>query len=165
MKSAMLAGAALATAASAHMARAPLDLGVKVADLLDVKVCLGLDVHLPLGISVESAGCPDGPPAGDQIDTWHPPHHVPMDDCDDNDNEQWHYVRPCGCTAHAPHAWGTSTVFRAVTGGPTTVVVPATTYICPVPVADKPVADKPVANKAVAPPPAVTDTQCREESS
>ncbi|KAG5915025.1 hypothetical protein E4U42_000181, partial [Claviceps africana] len=91
MKSAVVAAASLATAASAHMARAPLDLGIDLGGLLDVKVCLGLDIKLPLGISVESAGCPDGPPADDEIATWHPPHHVPMDDCDANDNDKWHY--------------------------------------------------------------------------
>ncbi|KAG6013253.1 hypothetical protein E4U54_006914 [Claviceps lovelessii] len=155
MKSAMIAAAALASAASAHniKPRAPLDLGIKVADVLDVKLCLDLDVKLPLGISAESAGCPDGRPAADRINTWHPPHHVPMDDCDDNDNDGWHYVRPCGCSAHKPHAWGTSTVVRAVVttivscapsvtdcpdrGNATTVVVPATTYICPVALANK----------------------------
>ncbi|KAG5983419.1 hypothetical protein E4U55_008189 [Claviceps digitariae] len=171
MKSTMLA-AALATVVSAHQARAPLDLGLNVADVLGVKLCLGLDIKLPLGISAESAGCPDGPPAAHQINTWHPPHHVPMDDCDDNDNAHWHYVRPCGCAPPAPHTWGTSTVFSTVVttviscapsvtdcparGDATTVTVPATTYICPVEVAHQ--------NKAVHVVPEPTTPLCDEET-
>lgn len=175
MKSAVLAVAAAAVVASAHEARAPLDLGLKVPGLVDLKLCLGLDVELPAGISIESEGCPSGPPAEDQTNVWHPPHHVPMDGCDDNGNNEWHYVHPCDCQAPAPHTWGTSTVTQThvstiiscaptVTncpnnGAATTVIVPATTFICPVPVTSTTLATVPATNTLPATQPAATWTQ------
>ncbi|EFZ01211.1 hypothetical protein X797_003581 [Metarhizium robertsii] len=161
MKS-VIAVAAIAAVASAHEARSPLDLGLKVGNLVGVDLCLGLHVKLPAGISIKTDDCPtQGPPAG-CIDVWHPPHHVPMDGCDDNDNDEWHYVHPCDCKPEAPHTWTTSTVTQTqvktliscaptVTDCPagphvTTVVVPATTTICPVPVHSTTMATVPAGN-------------------
>ncbi|KZZ93339.1 adhesin protein Mad2 [Moelleriella libera RCEF 2490] len=148
MKSAVLAAAAAAVV-SAHDARSPLQLDAVVPKLLNFTLCLGLDVQLPLGISIDTDGCPKEPPTGDCTNVWHPPHHVPMDGCDDNGSDEWHYVHPCSCSAEVPHQWTTSTVTQTqvstiiscaptVTDCPanghtaTTVIVPATTYVCPV---------------------------------
>ncbi|OAQ68612.1 adhesin protein Mad2 [Pochonia chlamydosporia 170] len=150
MKSAVIAAAAVAAVASAHEARSPLQLGLDVGGLVSVDICLGLNIKLPAKISIESDDCPKSLPPPGCTDVWHPPHHVPMDGCDDNGNHEWHYVHPCDCKPEAPHTWGTSTVTQTqiqtiiscaptVTNCPgrgqvTTVIIPATTTICPVPV-------------------------------
>ncbi|PHH68224.1 hypothetical protein CDD82_718 [Ophiocordyceps australis] len=160
MKSAIFAAASAAAVASAHEARAPLDLGLDLGNLVSVDLCLGLDVMLPMGISIGSEGCPKAPPPQGCTNVWHPPHNVEMDDCDDNDQDDWHYVRPCNCQPTAPHSWTTSTVTAThvstvisckpeVTNCPgkstihTTVSVPATTTICPVPVGSQPATSAP----------------------
>ncbi|KAK2599973.1 hypothetical protein QQS21_005275 [Conoideocrella luteorostrata] len=152
MKSAAFAAAAVAAVVSAHEVRSPLNLDLGLGDLIHANLCLGLDVKLPGGISLGSADdCPSSSPPEDCTDVWHPPHHVPMDGCDDNGNHEWHYVHPCDCQAPAPHTWATQTVTQTqvstivscaptVTNCPaggstvTTVIVPATTTVCPVPI-------------------------------
>ncbi|GAO14818.1 uncharacterized protein UV8b_04055 [Ustilaginoidea virens] len=149
MKSAVLAVAAAAAAVSAHEARSPLDLGVKVGNLVSIDICVGIDVSIPPALSLQIDGCPKNAPPPGRTNVWHPPHHVPMDDCDDNGNTEWHWVQPCGCKPETPHVWATSTVTEtqystviscaptvtncpARSHGVVTVVVPATTTVCPV---------------------------------
>lgn len=152
MKSSIFAAASVAALVSAHEARSPLDLSLDVADLVSVDLCLGLDVKLPLGISLDTDGCPKHGPPSDCTNVWHPSHDVDIDGCDNNDESDWHYVHPCkGDCGHAgpPHRWTTSTItetsMSTVIGCPpdvhdcpsrstvhTVVTIPATTTICPV---------------------------------
>lgn len=114
---------------------------------------LGLDINLPLGLEVDlDLFGPKTEPCYECIDTWHPPHGVIIDDCDDVGNGDWHWVHPCPETHEPEYTWATSTMTAThvstivecppeVTECPhqstvyTTVVVPAQTTICPVPVA------------------------------
>ena len=180
MKSVIFAAAAAAGLASAHEARSPLDLGLNVGKLVNVDLCLGLDVKLPLGISIDSKGCPTSPPPSGCTNVWHPPHHVDMDGCDDNGNHGWHYVHPCDCeNTVPPHTWATSTITETclstviscapeVTNCPgrttilTTVQIPATTTVCPVAVTTSTLAV--VTTKAAETTPCPTPTTpCPEE--
>ncbi|PNY28961.1 Uncharacterized protein TCAP_01119 [Tolypocladium capitatum] len=165
MKKAIFAAAGIAAVASAHEVRSPLELGAHVGNLINVDICLGLDVKLPLGIDIDTDRCPRSPPSEGCTNVWHPPHHVHMDDCDNNDESEWHYVHPCNCKAPVPHTWGTSTVIQTsvhtitscaadVTNCParvTTIVVPATTTICPVAVTPTTLATLPATGVAVPP--------------
>ncbi|KAH6973670.1 hypothetical protein BKA56DRAFT_104146 [Ilyonectria sp. MPI-CAGE-AT-0026] len=124
-----------------------------VADATSL-LSLGIDISLPGGLSLpdESVG-PTGEPPADCINVWHPPHHgVDIDDCDNDSDEHWHYVHPgTKYPDQEQYAWTTKTVhatkIHTVTDCPayvtdcpshhtyvTTVEVPATTTICPVPV-------------------------------
>ncbi|KAH8676940.1 hypothetical protein BGZ61DRAFT_71972 [Ilyonectria robusta] len=124
-----------------------------VADATSL-LSLGIDISLPGGLSLpdESVG-PTGEPRADCINVWHPPHHgVDIDDCDNDSDEHWHYVHPgTKYPEQEQYAWTTKTVhatkIHTVTDCPayvtdcpshhtyvTTVEVPATTTICPVPV-------------------------------
>lgn len=163
MKASIFAAASIAASVSAHVARSPLDLSLDVGDLVSVDLCLGLDVKLPLGISLETDGCPKhGPPSG-CTNVWHPPHDIDIDGCDSNDDSEWHYVHPCkgDCGHDGPrHRWTTSTITEksvsTVIGCPpevadcpgrstvqTVVTIPATTTICPVAVTNTAVATVP----------------------
>lgn len=152
MKSFILAASAVTAVAGQSL----LDLGidVHVGDLINLGV--GLDLHLPEGLSLPEADADkpsSGPPAG-HVNVWHPPHNgVMIDSCDDETAGDWHWVHPCGdnCkTDQAAQVWTTSTVSvtsmhtviscaPTVTNCPanghhttvTTVVIPETT-ICPV---------------------------------
>ncbi|KAJ6444082.1 F-box-like domain-containing protein [Purpureocillium lavendulum] len=156
MKTAVFVALSTAALASAHEARAPLDLGLDLGDLVDVDVCVDLNLKLPLGINLDTGDCPSHEPPEGHVNVWHPPHHVPIDDCDQTDEDGWHYVRPCGCGEHE-HIWTTSTLTQthvstiydcppAVTNCParqTTVTVSASTTVCPVPVTSTPVVPVP----------------------
>ncbi|KAF7544924.1 hypothetical protein G7Z17_g9571 [Cylindrodendrum hubeiense] len=136
------------------IAFAPLLAAVAEASLLSLEIGLGADVKLPSGLSLPSGNYgPKSEPPADCTDVWHPPHHgVDIDDCDNDSDEEWHWVHPG--TNHPDqeeYAWTTQTVHATkvhtvtdcpayVTNCPshhtyvTTVEVPATTTICPVPV-------------------------------
>ncbi|XP_044721787.1 adhesin protein Mad2 [Hirsutella rhossiliensis] len=167
MKSSVFAAASVAALVSTHEARSPLDLGLDVGDLVSVDLCLGLDVKLPLGISIETDGCPKHGPPSDCTNVWHPPHDIDIDGCDNNDESDWHYVHPCkGDCDHArgpAHRWTTSTITEksvsTVIGCPpdvadcpgrstvhTVVTIPATTTICPVAVTATTLATTPAAS-------------------
>lgn len=170
MKSSYFAAvSAAAVAVTAHEARSPVQLELDVANLVHVDLCLGLDVKLPLGLSLNAEGCPkSGPPEG-CTNVWHPPHQVNMDSCDNTEAGDWHWVHPCNCTpTAAPHMWTTSTITQTclstviscppeVTNCPghttvrTTVMIPATTTICPVPVTSTTLATMTVTSKAAPP--------------
>ncbi|KYK59876.1 hypothetical protein DCS_01010 [Drechmeria coniospora] len=125
-------------------------LGLNVTATISIDICIGLDVKLPFGLKIESDRCPSSPPSSGCTNVWHPPHQINMDGCDENNHKEWHYVHPCtDCAQTYPaHTWGVSTVTETqvqtvtscapeVTDCParvTTVVVPGTTTICPVPV-------------------------------
>lgn len=153
MKSFILAASAV-TAVAGHSL---LDLGidVQVGDLINLGV--GLDLHLPEGLTLPQADADKpsaGPPAG-RVNVWHPPHNgILIDSCSDESASGWHYVQPCGdnCKTDQPsQVWTTSTVSvtsmhtviscaPTITNCPanghhttvTTVVIPETTTICPV---------------------------------
>lgn len=72
---------------------------------------------LDLDILNNNHGPKEGP-CDDCIDTWHPAHPgVEIDDCDDLEEEDWHYVHPITepHTTYKPHTWGTSTITYAQT--------------------------------------------------
>ena len=115
---------------------------------------LNLDVNLPLGIDVDLdilGSRPTKEPCGECLDTWHPPHDVIIDDCDDTGSGDWHWIHP-GQEHHEPsYTWGTSTVTAThvstiVSCGPevpdcpadstvyATVTATEQTTICPIPV-------------------------------
>lgn len=159
MKSYILAAASAASAAAlvaAHEARSPLGLDLYVGNLVNVDLCLGLEIKLPLGISLGTDGCPKFGPPADCINVWHPPHDVDIDGCDSTGDRAWHYVHPCkgGCGHHGPrHRWTTSTITQTNTiidNVQTVVPIPATTTICPVPVAPANTF-QPIATQAPAP--------------
>ncbi|KAM5346935.1 hypothetical protein ACJ41O_009940 [Fusarium nematophilum] len=127
-----------------------------LAAAADALLSLNADIKLPLGIELPinlDVG-PKGSPPDDCIDVWHPPHHgVDMDGCDNEGDDDWHWVHPgkpsypdqgeyvwttkavatthvstvIDCPTNVPHCPGRNTHY-------TTVVVPETTTICPVPV-------------------------------
>ncbi|RDA89440.1 hypothetical protein CP532_6193 [Ophiocordyceps camponoti-leonardi (nom. inval.)] len=151
MKSSIIAVASAASVASAAIVpRSPLldlDLGAKV-DLLGIKADICLNVKIPEGIHMDKADCPTHGPPADCTDMWHPPHDVTIDGCDNHGAHGWHYVHPCNCEDHAPHSWTTSTVtatqvVTTINNMQTTYAVPATTTVCPVPVANTAVAVTP----------------------
>ncbi|KFH43299.1 hypothetical protein ACRE_059600 [Hapsidospora chrysogenum ATCC 11550] len=115
---------------------------------------LNLDVKLPLGIEVDLdllGARPETEPCAECDDTWHPPHDVIIDDCDDLDNGDWHWIHPCPDHPEPSYTWSTSTITATQTStiiscAPevpdcpasstiyTTVTVPEQTTICPAPV-------------------------------
>jgi len=115
---------------------------------------LSLDVNLPLGINVDLdllGKRPTEDPCQECLDTWHPPHDVIIDDCDDTHTGEWHWVHPCPEHEEPSYTWGTSTLTatqtQTVISCPpevpdcpaqstmyTTVTIPEQTTICPVPV-------------------------------
>lgn len=117
---------------------------------------LCLDVNLPLGISLEvDLLCPDSDPCPECVDTWHPPHDVIIDDCDDTHNGDWHWVHPCPETHEPEYTWATSTLTATQTSTImecglevancpgssttiTTVAISEQTTIYPVPVTSAP---------------------------
>lgn len=153
MKSFILA----ASAATVVAGQSLLDLGVDVHVGSLINLGVGLDLHLPEGLSLPEADADKpsaGPPAG-RVNVWHPPHNgVMIDSCSDESSGDWHYVQPCGdnCKTDQPsQVWTTSTVSvtsmhtviscaPTITNCPanghhttvTTVVIPETTTICPV---------------------------------
>ncbi|RDA93960.1 hypothetical protein CP533_5034 [Ophiocordyceps camponoti-saundersi (nom. inval.)] len=143
MKSSIIAVASAAVATAAIVPRSPLlgldaDLDVNLLGI-NAKICL--DVKIPEGIHMDKADCPKHGPPADCTDMWHPPHDVTIDGCDNHGEKGWHYVHPCNCEDHAPHSWTTSTVtatqmVTTINNVQTTYAVPATTTVCPVPVAN-----------------------------
>ncbi|KAI5464206.1 hypothetical protein BGZ63DRAFT_421272 [Mariannaea sp. PMI_226] len=116
---------------------------------LDADLKLPLGIELPISLHLG----PDGPPPEDCINVWHPPHHgVDIDDCDNDGADSWHYVHP-GHPNHPEqghYIWTTQTmpgtashtIYSCPTDTPncgdheayvTTVAVPESTTICPVP--------------------------------
>ncbi|KAH8169799.1 hypothetical protein LIA77_10343 [Sarocladium implicatum] len=119
---------------------------------------LGLDLNLPLGIDIDvlssSGHEPASGPCDECTNVYHPPHHgIDMDDCDNDEDEGWHWVHPG--KPHYPeqpkYTWGHSTVTctetSTIIGCPdeveycpgrstayTTVTEVESTTICPVPV-------------------------------
>ncbi|KAI9163428.1 hypothetical protein HJFPF1_05041 [Paramyrothecium foliicola] len=146
MKS-ILAIAALAASAEAI-------LGVEInADLTKDGAHIGVIIQIPAGLELPEGVFPTEAPSDDRTNVYHPPHHgVDMDGCDDDADEEWHWVHP-GTPVYPeqpPHVWTTSTVTEVHTSTIidcdddvpycpgkathyTTVEVPATTVICPVP--------------------------------
>ncbi|KAK5998831.1 hypothetical protein PT974_01214 [Cladobotryum mycophilum] len=173
MKSFILAASAVAVVRASG-----LDLGLDniaggldtlgLGDALDLGA---LGINVPLGIKMAGdEEKPQGPPSDGCTNTWHPPHDgIVIDGCDDNHNDHWHYVHPCGerCNGQPPHVWTTSTVTAThthtvidcaptVTDCPAghktvTYTIPATTTICPVPVTT-PAGDYPTPTGAYPPP-------------
>ncbi|KAL9944185.1 hypothetical protein ACHAQF_006390 [Verticillium nonalfalfae] len=100
------------------------------------------------------------PPDG-YLPIYHPPHHdVVIDDCDKKDDDDWHWVHPGKDHHEDDYKWTTSTITathistvidcgdKDCYGGGgktqyTTVTIPQTTTICPVPVAPEPTPEKP----------------------
>lgn len=122
------------------------------------------NIELPAGVSLNADVGPSYPPPVGSINVWHPPHHgIDIDDCDKEDDDDWHYVHPCeDCTTTKTktHKWTTSTatatLTHTVTDCPATVtdcplssvVVTATTTICPVEVTET---EAPTITKTLAP--------------
>ncbi|KAK3187095.1 hypothetical protein K4F52_004261 [Lecanicillium sp. MT-2017a] len=121
--------------------------GGLLGNLIGDKTGLDLGVELPAGISIDASLGPKYPPPANCINIWHPPHHgVDMDGCDNHDDNDWHYVHPCDvCDTDKHHTWTTktehATITKTITDCPetvtdcplrTSVVVTATTTICPV---------------------------------
>ncbi|PTB70338.1 hypothetical protein BBK36DRAFT_216 [Trichoderma citrinoviride] len=174
MKSFLLA----ATAATAVSATSLLELGLNVDLTKTIDLGADLKIHLPQGIDLPAAAAekPTGNPPPGHVNVWHPAHHgVVIDQCDDEDNDGWHFVHPCGdsCKPEQPsQVWTTSTVSvtsmhtviscaPTVTNCPangkhtTTVVIPETTTICPVEAAKTKTADQtPAPSSAGSPSPA-----------
>lgn len=130
------------------------DAAVKPQDIQDVVDALGLDIKLPPGLELPEDAKPTAPPADDRTNLYHPPHQgIDIDDCDDDEEEGWHYVHP-GQPIYPDqplHVWTISTVTVVHTSTIidcpyeipdcpgkgtlyTTIEIPATTTICPVPV-------------------------------
>lgn len=118
----------------------------------------GVDINLPLGIDIDLlanlGNKPTTGPCDECTNVYHPPHHgVDMDECDNDEDEGWHWVHPgkphypeqpqytwdistltctetstiVGCPPEVEHCPGESTAYVTVTE------VESTT-ICPVPV-------------------------------
>lgn len=113
------------------------------------RLLAGVDIKLPAGIEITANLGPKYPPPAGCTDVWHPPHHVPMDGCDNNGDDHWHWVHPCERCEDSHHTWTTSTITETclttviscaptVTNCPangahtTTITIAATTTICPV---------------------------------
>ncbi|KFA69803.1 hypothetical protein S40285_02468 [Stachybotrys chlorohalonatus IBT 40285] len=112
------------------------------------------EFKVPYGVELPEGAHPMGPPCDGCTDVFHPPHHgVDIDDCDRDDEDEWHWVHP-GAPVYPdapPHVWATSTVTEFLTSTIidckddvphcpgksthyTTIHVPATVTLCPVPV-------------------------------
>ncbi|PFH55716.1 hypothetical protein XA68_17735 [Ophiocordyceps unilateralis] len=160
MKSSVIAVAAsaAAVASAALVPRSPLlglGLDTKI-DVLGIKADICLNVKIPEGIHMDEADCPKHGPPADCTDMWHPPHDVTIDGCDNHGETEWHYVHPCNCEDQAPHSWTTSTVtatqmVTTINNVQTTYAVPATTTVCPVPVANTAVVETTPMEQPMAP--------------
>jgi hypothetical protein len=132
--------------------------------------------QIPFGLELPSHVGPFfAPPAG-CIDVFHPPHpNVVIDDCDSDEHEKWHWVHTAKPKPIAPHQkWTTSTVTKTSTKTVidcpptvtcpvhkttvTTVTIPVTTTICPVPITEGPPPPPPKTTSVVVLPPPKTTT-------
>ncbi|KAK0387912.1 hypothetical protein NLU13_4157 [Sarocladium strictum] len=118
----------------------------------------GVDINLPLGIDIDLlanlGSKPTTGPCDECTNVYHPPHHgVDIDECDNDEDDGWHWVHP-GKPHHPEqpqYTWGTSTLTctetSTIIGCPpevehcpasstayTTVTEVESTTICPVPI-------------------------------
>ncbi|ROT37572.1 hypothetical protein SODALDRAFT_380020 [Sodiomyces alkalinus F11] len=127
----------------------------RVNDERSLRDLLG-DWEYPNGIDALTDVSPTAAPEAGDLHVFHPPHHdVVIDDCDNQEADDWHWVHP-GTEHHAEdHQWTTSTITETATetvvdcdpeepchgGGKThytTVTIPETVTICPVPITPEP---------------------------